>query len=98
MVPHGMVSAEIGLLHESGIPAAAALGAGSWDARSFLGLPGIEEGAPADLVGVARDPREGLSGLSEAALVVLDGVVGRAPERIGDGCGGAPGCLAGGVG
>src|SRR5438132_11391867 len=42
MVPHGMVSTEIGLLHESGIPAAAALGAGSWDARSFLGLPGIE--------------------------------------------------------
>ena len=67
------------------IPAAAALGAGSWDARSFLGLPGIEEGAPADLVGFARDPREDLSVLSEPALVVLDGLVVRTPERIGDG-------------
>jgi imidazolonepropionase-like amidohydrolase len=85
MVPHGMVSSEIGLLHESGIPAAAALAAGSWDARSFLGLPGIEEGAPADLVGFARDPREELAVLSEPALVVLDGVVVRTAERIGDG-------------
>ena len=85
MVPHGMVSSEISLLHASGIPAAAALGAGSWDARSFLGLPGIEEGAPADLVGFARDPREDLSVLSEPALVVLDGLVVRTPERTGDG-------------
>ncbi len=47
---HGLVASEIALLRDAGLPAAAALAAGSWAARTWLGLPGLEEGAPADLV------------------------------------------------
>ena len=72
-IPHGEVRREIELLASSGIPAEAALAAGSWGARAFLGLPGIEEGAPADLVAFVRDPREDLATLADPVIVVLDG-------------------------
>jgi imidazolonepropionase-like amidohydrolase len=72
-IPHGEVRREIELLASCGLPAEAAVGAGSWAARAFLGLPGIEEGAPADLVAYARDPREDLSVLGEPSAIVLDG-------------------------
>jgi imidazolonepropionase-like amidohydrolase len=80
---HGAVWREIVLLAQSGIPVDDALAAGSWRARAFLGLPGIEEGAPADLVAFDRDPREDLSALAEPSLVVLDGNVVR-PRGDGD--------------
>jgi hypothetical protein len=50
MVPHGVVAEEIRLLAAAGLSPFDALAAGSWEARSYLGLPVIEEGAPADLV------------------------------------------------
>jgi imidazolonepropionase-like amidohydrolase len=40
-------------------------------------LPGIEPGAPADLVGYRTDPREDLSALASPQLLVLDGRVMR---------------------
>jgi imidazolonepropionase-like amidohydrolase len=80
MVPHGNVAREIEMLRGAGVEPVAALAAGSWDARAFLGLPGIEHGAPADLVGFARDPREDPSVLLAPALVILDGAIVRAPE------------------
>ena len=49
--------------------------AGSWDARDFLGLPGLVEGAPADLVVYAADPRRDLSTLAEPVRIVLRGRV-----------------------
>lgn len=64
----------------SRIPTETALGAGSWRARGFLELPGIEEGAPADLVAYERNPVEDLEILSTPALIVLDGNVIRSPE------------------
>jgi imidazolonepropionase-like amidohydrolase len=72
-IPHGEIRREIELLASCGVPPEAALAAGSWAARSFLGLPGIEEGAPADLVAYARDPREDLSVLGDPVAIVLDG-------------------------
>lgn len=79
MGPHGLVREEIALLARAGLPAGAALGAGSWTARSVLGLAGIEHDAVADLVGFRTDPREDLGVLAHPALVVLDGQVLRQP-------------------
>jgi imidazolonepropionase-like amidohydrolase len=57
MVDHGLVMDEIAALIDAGVDGTLALGAGSWAAREFLGLPGLEEGAPADIVAFAGDPR-----------------------------------------
>ncbi|MCU1607697.1 MAG: Amidohydrolase, partial [Modestobacter sp.] len=64
---------EIRALHAAGLPAEAALAAGSWAARTWLGLPGIEEGAPADLVVYDRDPRADLDALQSPQRTVLRG-------------------------
>jgi len=73
--PHGLIVEEILALHAAGVPAEAAVAAGSWAARRWLGLPGIEEGAPADLVVYAADPRRELSTLAEPVRIVLRGRV-----------------------
>jgi imidazolonepropionase-like amidohydrolase len=82
IVAHGLVRTEVRMLKEAGIPTETALGAGSWRARGFLGLPGIEEGAPADLVAYERNPIDDLEILSTPSLIVLDGIVIRSPERM----------------
>jgi imidazolonepropionase-like amidohydrolase len=74
MVPHGLIGTEIRLLLAAGLPAADAIGAGSWRARSWLGLPLIEEGAPADLIAFDSDPRQDTE-LTRPRLVLLDGRV-----------------------
>jgi imidazolonepropionase-like amidohydrolase len=79
VVPHGLVHREVGLLSDAGIPLEDALAAGSWRAREFLGLPAIQEGAPADLVAFDRNPLEDPSVLSLPSLIVLDGVIVRGP-------------------
>lgn len=63
------------MLAGAGLTPEAAIGAASWDARRFLGLPLIEEGAPADLVAFRSDPRERLDELAHPALIILDGTV-----------------------
>ncbi len=73
MTPHGVVAQEIRLLHAFGLPAAAALAAGSWEARPYLGLAGVEIGAPAGLVVLPDDPREDLSLLDHPSLIMLAG-------------------------
>lgn len=73
--PHGMIRQEIQLIADAGIDPTVALGAGSWTARTWLGLPGIAEGAPADLVAFRDDPRVSLDVLASPAVVVLDGTV-----------------------
>ena len=77
MGPHGHVAGEVTLLRAAGLPAGVALGAASWTARSWLGLPGIEVGALADLVAYREDPRENPDVLGSPALVLLDGRVVR---------------------
>jgi imidazolonepropionase-like amidohydrolase len=72
-IEHGRVREEIRMIASCGVPAEAALAAGSWAARAFLGLPGIGEGARADIVAYVRDPREDLSVLDAPVAVVLDG-------------------------
>jgi imidazolonepropionase-like amidohydrolase len=73
MNPHGVVAREIRLLHSFGLSHAAAMAAGCWDARTYLGLPGIEIGAPADLVIFPDDPRGDLAVLDHPALILLGG-------------------------
>jgi imidazolonepropionase-like amidohydrolase len=73
MGPHGMVRYEIGNLLEAGVAPELALAAGSWEARRFLGLPSLEEGAPADLVAYADDPRGEVEQLANPRLVMLAG-------------------------
>jgi len=74
-LPHGLVAAEIAQLHAAGLPRTAALDAACWTARSWLGRPGLNEGAPADLVVLAADPRADLGVLSAPTAVVLRGAV-----------------------
>jgi imidazolonepropionase-like amidohydrolase len=74
-LPHGLVVREIRALHEAGVTAQDALAAGSWAARDYLGLPGLVEGAPADLVVYAADPRADLSTLADPVRIVLRGRV-----------------------
>jgi imidazolonepropionase-like amidohydrolase len=59
------------------VPAEAALAGGSWVARRWLGLPGLEEGAPADIVAYATDPRQDLGALQEPVRVILRGRIVR---------------------
>ena len=73
MVPHGVVASEIRLLEAAGLSAEGALGAGSWEARRYLGLQLIEDGAPADLVVYPDDPTEDLAVLSYPSLILLGG-------------------------
>jgi imidazolonepropionase-like amidohydrolase len=74
-VSHGVIADEVRALHAAGIPAEAALAAASWAARAWLGLPCIEEGAPADLVVYDGDPRADLDTLQRPQRMVLRGRV-----------------------
>jgi imidazolonepropionase-like amidohydrolase len=72
MVAHGLVLEEVARLRAAGLDGHVALGAASWDARAYLGWPGLEEGAPADIVVFDRDPRSG-TGLERPVVRILDG-------------------------
>jgi imidazolonepropionase-like amidohydrolase len=74
-IEHGVIGEEVRALHAAGLPAEAALAAASWGARSWLGLPCIEEGAPADLVVYDSDPRADLDSLRRPQLMLLRGRV-----------------------
>jgi imidazolonepropionase-like amidohydrolase len=74
-IAHGRTADEIRALHQAGLPATAALAAGSWAAREWLGLPGLVEGAPADLVVYDTDPRADLATLATPSRMVLRGRV-----------------------
>jgi imidazolonepropionase-like amidohydrolase len=76
-VEHGRVADEIRALHAAGLPAEQALAAGSWAARSWLGLPGLVDGAPADLIVYPADPRKDLRVLAGPTRVLLRGRVVR---------------------
>ncbi|MEV5954653.1 amidohydrolase family protein [Streptomyces sp. NPDC051987] len=72
---HGLVADEVAELVTAGIPPLDALAATSWAARAWLGRPGLEEGAPADLVVYERDPRADVRVLASPRRVVLNGQV-----------------------
>ncbi|QTD97719.1 amidohydrolase family protein [Streptomyces cyanogenus] len=72
---HGLVAEEVAELVTAGIPPVDALAATSWAARRWLGRPGLEEGAPADLVVYEADPRADVRVLAAPRRVVLNGRV-----------------------
>ena len=73
--PHGRIANEVHALASAGVPPHVALGAASWTARDYLGLPGLVEGAPADAVVYASDPRTDLTQLDHPIAVVLRGAL-----------------------
>jgi imidazolonepropionase-like amidohydrolase len=72
-LPHGLVAQEVAELVRAGLPPTSALDAACWGARSWLKRPGLEEGAPADLVVYTDDPRVDVAVLAHPSLVVLRG-------------------------
>ncbi|WP_258723749.1 amidohydrolase family protein [Cellulomonas sp. NS3] len=72
-LPPGSLSEEIHWLADAGMSTSQALAAGSWQARQWLGLPGVEDGAPADLLVLSGDPRDDLTLLDHAEHVVVRG-------------------------
>jgi imidazolonepropionase-like amidohydrolase len=73
--PCGRIIDEIRAFTVAGLPPHQAIGAASWDARAYLGLGGLAEGAPADAVIYDADPRQDLSQLAEPRAVILRGQV-----------------------
>jgi len=76
-IAHGRIVDEIVALRAAGMDGAAALAAGSWAARDWLGVPGLVHGAPADLLVVDGDPRRDPDVLRSPALLLLRGVAVR---------------------
>jgi imidazolonepropionase-like amidohydrolase len=74
-LPHGLAVDEMLAMHGAGMPTIDVLGAGSWKAREWLGLPGIVEGAPADFVVYDADPRLDLAALRDPRHIVVRGNV-----------------------
>ncbi|WP_353941783.1 amidohydrolase family protein [Streptomyces sp. HUAS MG91] len=72
---HGLVAAEVAELVRAGIPSREAVSATAWGARAWLGRPGLEEGASADLVVYGADPRADVGVLASPRRVVLRGRV-----------------------
>ncbi|MFF1567755.1 amidohydrolase family protein [Streptomyces sp. NPDC058293] len=70
---HGLVAGEVAELLKAGLPAVDALSATAWGARAWLGRPGLEEGASADLVVYESDPRADVRVLAAPRRVVLRG-------------------------
>ncbi|UUV30333.1 amidohydrolase family protein [Amycolatopsis roodepoortensis] len=75
MVEHGRLVDEIEALHKAGMSAEQALASASWAAREWLGVPGIVDGASADLLVYPSDPREDLAVLRHPSHIVLRGKI-----------------------
>ncbi|MFE9886202.1 amidohydrolase family protein [Streptomyces scopuliridis] len=75
--PCGTVATESQWLLRAGMPAEEALGAASWTARAWLGLPGLIDGAPADLVAYDQDPVAEPAALGQPKRVILRGRIVR---------------------
>jgi imidazolonepropionase-like amidohydrolase len=74
-IVHGRIGDEVAALGDIGMSPTDALGAACWSARDWLGRPGLVDGAPADLVCYADDPRGGAAVLHAPSLVILRGRV-----------------------
>ena len=72
-VAHGRIGDEVDALRGIGMSPTDALGAACWDARAWLRRPALVDGAPADLVCYADDPRHGAAVVHNPALVILRG-------------------------
>ena len=72
-IRHGRIADEVDALRRIGMTAEEALGAACWDARRWLGRPGLDHGASADLLCYTEDPRRGAAVLNRPDLVILRG-------------------------
>ena len=70
---HGLVAQEALELTRAGLTEEQALYAAAWGARAWLGRPGLEEGADADLVVYGTDPRTEIRALAAPEHVILRG-------------------------
>ena len=77
--PCGTVAEEVERLISAGLPREAALGAASWTARAWLGLPGLADGAPADLVVFDEDPVAHPDVLHHPRRIILRGQILSSP-------------------
>jgi imidazolonepropionase-like amidohydrolase len=75
MIAHGRIADEVEALKGIGMTPTEALGAACWDARRWLGRPGLDDGASADLLCYQDDPRRGPAVLNRPDMVVLRGQV-----------------------
>ncbi|MBW0019185.1 MAG: amidohydrolase family protein [Mycobacterium sp.] len=73
MIAPGRIADEVDSLKGIGMSATDALGAACWDARRWLGRPALDDGASADLLCYAEDPRQGPDVLNRPDLVILRG-------------------------
>jgi imidazolonepropionase-like amidohydrolase len=69
----GSVAEDVERFVASGVDPAIAVGAATWDARRYLAAPGLDEGAPADVVTFDEDPRVDPSALSRPRAILLGG-------------------------
>ncbi len=74
-LPHGLIAREVEALKAIGMTPTDAVGAACWDARGWLGRPVLADGAPADLVCFAEDPRSGPEVLARPDRIILRGHV-----------------------
>lgn len=70
---HGILHDELDEIAACGIGPIGVLDAAIWGPRAFLGAPGLEDGAPADLVVLEHDPRTDHRALRDPALVMVGG-------------------------
>ncbi len=79
MVAPGRIADEVEALKSIGMSPTEALGAACWDARRWLGRPGLDHGASADLLCYSSDPRSGVAVLNSPDLIMLRGNIFRSP-------------------
>ncbi|KLO47075.1 hypothetical protein ABW17_00960 [Mycobacterium nebraskense] len=79
MVAPGRIADEVEALKGIGMTPTEALGAACWDARRWLGRPGLDHGESADLLCYSDDPRSGPDVLHRPDLVILRGKGFRPP-------------------
>ncbi len=72
-LPHGLVAQEVLELTRAGLTPTEAIAAATWSARSWLGRPGLQEGAPADLLVYDTDPRADVRALAHPRHIILRG-------------------------
>ncbi len=73
--PCGTVAEEVERLISAGLPRTAAVAAACWTARAWLGLPGLTDGAPADLVVFDEDPVAHPDVLHHPRRIILRGQI-----------------------
>lgn len=74
-IGHGRIADEAAELVRAGLPAREVVAAASWRTRAWLGAEGLDEGASADVVVYAEDPRADVRVLADPRAVVLRGEV-----------------------